>query len=197
MIPIVIIIVFFFLIARYYQRQGGKYAWDKGKWKEYASLIKDKPVVNNTLYGIHKGPREIKYIPMHKDITYLIEQLDFTRKYQPDLLLDVIIYLEYFFKIHYNVLIGKYNVCQNISVLRDIKRQVMSILSTFVFNLPDKSTIVDITDIDAFMQQRIRDMMAILNRYITMIKNKYEKQCMDVLDVAEYDAYTNNHNMFF
>jgi hypothetical protein len=90
-------------------------------WANYSELIKDKQVLNNHIFSVHKAPKQLKYIHMHKDLKERLEDLKFVSKYEPNLLLDIIIYMEHFLKIHFNVMINKYDLDLYLPLLYDIK----------------------------------------------------------------------------
>lgn len=145
-------------------------------WKEYSREIADRPVYNN-FYNVHKGPKEIKYILMHPEVTQLFNDISFTRKYSKHLFLDILIYCEYFFKMHYNVMIEKYDPCNYVPLMQDIRNIIYDLMSEFVFVLPEISTIVDIPNIDKYVQFRTKKLDAILIHYIDIVRHKYYSQC--------------------
>lgn len=161
--------------ARTTQRyiHGGK----SGLWKEYEKMVYEKPVFSGRMFYIHKGPRSIKYILMHDDARGLVEDLDFIRKYNPEILANIIIYLEHFFKVHYNVMIEKYDPCTYTHILQDLVKQCISTVSSAAFSLPKVSTIIDIPDIDEYMEKKTRQLQAIMESYMEVLKHKYRDRC--------------------
>lgn len=143
-------------------------------WKRYSEMIKGKQVLNNHIFHVHKAPKQIKYIHMHRDLKDKLEDLEFILKYEPDLVLDIIIYLEFFLKIHYNIMINKYNIELYLPVLYDIKDTIFNLLSFSTFNLPSVSSIVDIPNIDEYIFIKRQDIHVLLNKYINILKHKKE-----------------------
>lgn len=160
-------------------------------WKTYNSLVKDKLVFSKNTVNIYKGTSNLKYIMMHEDIKGIMEDLEFILKFQPDIIIDILILLEYFYKIHYNVMIEKYEPCSYVPILRDLEKEIINIFSTFVYNLPDISTTIAIGNIDEFMLVKLRDIQSILQRYMNILKNKFK--CYHKFEFNEYDYTMDKH----
>lgn len=163
-------------------------------WIQYNKLVKDKMIFNKNNVSIYKGPSTLKYILMHKDMKGIMEDLSFILKFNPDILIDVLILTENFFKIHYNVMIQKYDACSYIPVLRDIETEILNTLSMFVFNLPDISTTIDIENIDTFMERKIRDIQSLTQKYMTILKHKFK--CHHKFDFKDNDYTLDKHMIF-
>ena len=160
-------------------------------WKKYNELTKDKIIFSKNTVNIYKGTSSLKYILMHEGMKSIIEDLDFILKFNPDIIIDIIILLEYFYKIHYNVMIEKYDACSYIPILQDIRNEVVNTFSTFVFNLPDISTTIDIPDIDSFMNTKLREIQSLLQKQLSIIKNKFG--CSYKFEFNEYDHAMDKH----
>lgn len=161
-------------------------------WKKYNELTRNKIIFSKNTVNIYKGTSSLKYIFMHEDMKYILEDLDFILKFNPDIIIDIIILLEYFYKIHYNVMIEKYDACSYIPILQDIRNEVINIFSTFVFNLPDVSTTIDIPNIDEFMNTKLIEIKSLLQKQFIIIKNKFG--CNYKFEFNEYD-HTMDKNM--
>jgi hypothetical protein len=167
---------------------------DVDVWIQYNKLVKDKRIFNKNNVSIYKGPTTLKYILMQKDMKGIMEDLAFILKFHPDILINVLILLENFFKIHYNVMIHKYDACSYIPVLIDIESEVLNTLSMFVFNLPNMSTTIDIENIDSFMEVKIRDIQSLTQKYMTILKHKFK--CHHKFDFKDNDYTLDKHMMF-
>ncbi len=195
---IIIGIIYYFNIFQ--TSKGNKYntKWNATcdtKWKRFNEMTQNKVVYSNSIYNIHKGPNKLKYIFMHKNLKSILEDIDFILKYQQDIFLDIIIYIEYFLKIHYYIIIGKYDTCTYIPILKDIQKHIVILLSTTVFNLPNKSQIVDIQDIDTYINKKTLEIKAILDKYMTILKHKYYKQCNHQFNLIEYDESSKSYEI--
>ncbi len=158
-------------------------------WKKYEELCADKRVNNNTVYNIYKGPPSLRYIVNEKEVKRICEDLRFLLDYEFDLFLDVIIYLDAFFKIHYYVMIEKYDSFTCIPILYDLQKVIINSISTFVFNIPSISRIVDIEDLDSYMNEKTKRLLNILSKYMRIVTKKYN--CNNMLD--GYDPYSDKH----
>lgn len=163
-------------------------------WKTCEALAKGKQVFNDTAFPVYKGPLVLKYVRMNQDFVDVVEDLGWLLKYQPDPLVDMLIYAEYFFKFHYNVVIGKYDACTYIPIMKDLQRLILNTLSIGVFSLPTISTIVDIKDIDGFMFDKRKDIHAILTKYMTILRHKFK--CAELFEGPVFDVASNNHDLY-
>ena len=181
-----------FTIKQKYITNGQKNAKPSDSiWMKYNNMVKDKLVFSKNTVNIYKGTGSLKYILMHDDVKGIMEDLEFILKFQPDIIADILVLLEYFFKIHYNVMIEKYEPCSYVPILRDLEKEIINIFSTFVYNLPDVSTTIDIDNIDDFMSLKLRDLQSLIHRYITILKNKFK--CYNKFDFNEYDYTMDKH----
>lgn len=160
-------------------------------WKKLNEMTKDKIIFSKNTVNIYKGTSSLKYILMHDNMTAIIEDLDFILKFNPDIILDIIILLEYFYKIHYNIMIEKYDACSYIPILQDIRNEVINIFSSFVFNLPDVSTTINIDDIDTFMNTKLKEIQSLLEKQLMIVKHKFD--CNYKFDFNEYDTSMDKH----
>lgn len=165
-------------------------------WEEYEAMVRDKPVFSGSMFFLHKGPQRLRYILMNEDAKGVIEDLDFIRKYNPEVLADAIIYLEYFFKVHYNVMIQKYDPCTYITILQDVSKACLNTLARSTFNIPKVSTIIDIPDLDEYMEGKIRALQAIMESYMQVLKNKYRDSCPQAFAVYASGGMGDPHDMF-
>ena len=147
-------------------------------WTDIEALTNDKPLANSTIFKIHKGPKKLRYVLKTPIIRSILEDLSFILKYDQDLYCDIVIYVEYFLKYHLNVMIGKYDPCTYISIIRDIYTMTLNRLSTCTYTLPKVSTIVDIPDLDVFMVRKSRDLQAVMYKYIYVLRHKFP-QCQN------------------
>lgn len=158
-------------------------------WKQYEEMCKDKLVVNDDIFHVYKGPSTLKYLKRVDGIREICEELNFLTFYEVDMLLDVLIYLDFFFKIHYKTMLGKYDSCTYIPILIDIQKLIINNLAMFVFNIPITSKIVD-KNLDKFMNTKIQQIQSITSRYINIITKKYN--CVE-LSINKSDTHSKTH----
>lgn len=171
-VVVIIIIIIYFILKNYKNILPVK-SDDTSVWDDYNKLLTNKQVENISVYQVYKAPDKLKYIfintPLHKKLKQNLELLKFLKYYQPDIISDVVILIEKFLHIHYNVVIKKYDDSY-IPILYDIKLEIIRLLNNVVYNTHNISTIVDIKNIDDYMFTIISSMDNILNSFI-----KYEK----------------------
>ena len=164
-----------------------------GVWSKYEELITNRFVTNSKSYHVYKAPNQLKYIYIHANIRSILEELDFLLRFQPELLIDLIIMMEKFLQIHYNVMIEKYDACAYIPVLLDIEKDIINMFNGYVFNLPDKSTTLDIPDLDRYMQSQSKQIHAFTSRMITIAKKKYNPKCNYTFAFDGFDKSGDKH----
>lgn len=170
----------------YLDEYSRKQATSTDFWKWVHQEMKDYHLVVHGVYSLHKPPKKIKYIFMNPILQRVIEDLYFLRIYNQDAFVRSIIEMEYFLKIHYNVIIGKYDVCLNARIMKDLRRTILNNLASISLNTSPVSRIIDIPNIDVYVERRIRDIQGITNKYMNIIRHKFRSKCAHLL---EYDIH--------
>lgn len=191
---IVIITIYIYMNSDYYVEEKKIQNKSSDIWRNIDNMIKDYTFVDNNIFSIHKAPKSIKFIKTNKDISNIIEQLEFLKIYQKDTYLKIIIYLEYFLKLHYNVMIDKYDPCLYYPIMKDIRKEILNLMNSLYFSLPIKSNILDIKNIDEYINKYIIEIQAITTNYMSILKNKYKNKCENILNVKVQSNDTNFTN---
>lgn len=134
---------------------------------------KDFEVPNDRIYYIHKRPRSLKYLKRTADIGQIINDLKVLDIYDNALYDKIVTYTEYFLKVHYKMMLGKYDFDTYFPVLKDIRQELLNSMASMAHNLPRVSRIVDIPNIDDYTQRRITHMQAKTYRYIKIVHRKF------------------------
>ncbi len=195
---IVIITLYIYINSDFYIEEKKIQNKNVNFWKNIDSMIQDYTFVDNNIFAIHKAPKNIKFIKTNQNISNIIEKLEFLKIYQKDTYLKIIIYLEHFLKLHYNVMIDKYDACLYYSIMRDIKKELLNLMNSLYFSLPMKSNILDIKNIDEYLNKYIIEIQAITTNYISILKNKYKNNCENILNVKvqSNDIYLTNYDLY-
>jgi len=138
------------------------------------TLNHDYEIPENKIYYIHKTPRSIKYIKKNEDIKQIIYDIRFLKIYDGALYEKIVSYLEYFLKVHYKVMLGKYDFELHFQVLKDIRSEILNSMKTIYFNIPNISTILDIKNIDNYIEQRIIKIQSITMKYLKIVYHKFK-----------------------
>lgn len=191
----------------------GYYLWQYKEVETNTSIKSDKffddlekqihtTFSNNTVFLVHRSTRNIKYIRKQLHVALFIKDLDFLNVYQKEAYHKLIIYLEHFLKIHFNIMIDKYDCRSFLPMLRDMRVIILNIMSSLTFSLPYISTIIDtnVKTMDEFIAEKTRDIDAILYNYIKIAAHK-NKEINKHEHIAykyptENDPYTDSHEMF-
>lgn len=130
-------------------------------------------MVLETVYKLHKPLKSLRFIKNNKEAIQLIYYLRFLMIYDREGYLDLIVYLEYFLKLHFNIMIEKYDVETNFVILKDIRREILNGLQASWYNIPNISRVFDSKDLDQRMQIAIKKVQALTYRYVKIIYKKY------------------------
>lgn len=147
-------------------------AFMKGLEKD---LSWDHELSEKNFYQVHKTPRSLKYLLKKDEYVNIIYDLRFLNTYDKPTYHKLVSLANYFLKIHYNTMLGKYDFDQNLGVLKDIRNEMLNCMSAAFFNVPKVSKILDIPDIDSYLKLRTRRMQAITYRYMKTIYHKFTK----------------------
>lgn len=128
-----------------------------------------------TVYKVHKPLTSLNFIRNNDEAKQLLYDLRFLLIYDNENLLDFTVYLEYFLKTHFNMMIGKYDVHTFIDILRDIRAEMLNLLHTCHFNIPNLSTVYDSTDLDENLKMGIKRTLALTYKMIKIVFRKYSK----------------------
>ena len=142
-----------------------------------------------TVYKLHKPLKSLRFIKNNNEATQLVYYLRFLMIYDREGYLDFIIYLEYFLKLHFNIMIGKYDVQTNFIILKDVRYELLNALQTSTFNIPNVSKVFDSKNLDERIRIAIIKLQALTYRYVKIIYKKYH----DVIDQEDYKG-TRKHD---
>jgi hypothetical protein len=152
-------------------------------------------MVLEAVYKIHKPLKSLRFVRNNEDASNIIYSLRFLKLYDKEMYLDFIIYFEYFLKIHFNVMIGKYDITTNYAILQDIRQELLNTLQSYHFNIPNYSTTFDNGDLDEKIRIAILKMQALTYKYKKIIHKKYRKKLLHVNYKGEeaFDKLKDNH----
>ncbi len=175
------ITLFVILCYMYYERskKGKIKNMDKNNLLSNISkeLGNDFEVTNSPVFFIHKTPRSLKFINKHDELKNIVYNLKFLQIYDRALYNRIIICLEYYLKIHYKVMLGKYDFNLYYPMLVDVRNEILNDMKSVYFNIPTISTIIDIDNLDNYVEKHIRLVQSITYKLLKILCNKYGKDC--------------------
>lgn len=130
------------------------------------------------VYKIHKPLKSIAFIKGNSEVREILYELRFMNTYDKETYIDFVICFEYFLKVHYNVMIGKYDAASNFSVLRDIKHELLNTLQSVHFKIPNISQVFDSSNLDKDLKRAIFRVQALTFRYMRVLYNKFRNKLM-------------------
>jgi hypothetical protein len=151
-------------------------------------------VPENKIFYIHKTPKNLKFIKKTEEYKNVLYDIKFLQIYDRALFNKLVTYIEYFLKIHYKMMLGYYEFNLYYQTLRDTRSEILNIMKTSYFNLPNVSTIMSIPDINVYMEGKIRIVQAITYRYMKIVCQKHNKSFKPP---NEYDISKDNKYALF
>lgn len=139
------------------------------------NLLESRELWGN-IYFIHKTPKKLIYLRKNKTICKVIYDLKWIEIYDKYSLYTCVAYLEYFLKIHYNMMWGRYSYSIYIDILQEIRNTILNTLQSVHFNIPRISKVVDIEDLHSYIQKRILIIQSITGKYVKIIYHKYSNE---------------------
>lgn len=151
-------------------------------------------MVLETVYKLHKPLKNLRFVKNNKEASNVLYYLRFLKIYDDEMYLDFIIYLEFFLKIHFNIMIEKYDVETNYSILQDLRHELLNTLQAFHFNIPNYSSTFDDKDLDQRLRTAIAKFQAMTYRYMKILHKKYKKRLVHIPYKGEigYDNFKSN-----
>lgn len=174
----VTVIVAIFIYLTYEKKQkAGKV--EEGRRTFFTTLEKDiagTSYIFHKIYPLHKPSKSLQYIkkdPMISNVVYTLRKL---RIYDDASFLMIVILLEYFLKVHFNVMTGHYDPGLFAQILNDTASEITSTLMAITLNVPRVSTVVEIPggDFEEHVSKQALHLKSILNIYIKALRNKHQ-----------------------
>ena len=142
-------------------------------------LPKNTKSIETGDYFIRKGPKDkLVYLKRSIDIQDVLYDLGRVLKhYDVVLFAQILTYANYFLKIHYNLMIEKYDPETYMAILIESRRKLLNLMSGRVpLNLPSVSRIVDVTpyeDVDSLVENCIKRTQAYTMSLVQLVVEKY------------------------
>lgn len=161
---------------------------------ELENDIADIEFVTKNNVQFHKSPKTLKYVKMEPRVMALVNMLYKLKVYDKKAIIMIVIKLEYFMKMHYNVMIGKYDVAVWYNQLLDLKNDIINDLHAMCYTVPKVSKVIHVPrgDVEAYLEKVQLMMHSLLASYIKIIKRKYRAIHAD----APYAFDTHHDNKY-
>lgn len=144
------------------------------------------------MYHFHKTPKKLLYIRKNNDIIEIIYDLRFLEIYDKYNYYKMVAYIEYFLKVHFKLMIDKYEYQLYFDMLKDIRHTILNIMKSFNFNIPNVSRILTINDIDKFVARRLLLVQSITGKYMKILYHKSGNSTTSYKSPIEWDARFEN-----
>jgi hypothetical protein len=161
------------------------------------SLSKEVEIPDDRIFYFHKTPINLRYLNRANDLKAIMYDLKMLAIFDRQSLEKIMSYLEHFLKLHYKMMMGKYDFNTNFPILRDTRNDLLNAMKAIYYNIPKVSNLYKINDIDAYMEERIALMQAKTNRYLRSVYHKYQPKGMIHEAPYENDKMKNEHYHMF
>lgn len=198
LISLIIIIIFFYYINDIIQKNNAKTKnieevvlenIDKG-----IDTIKELNT-NNFYININTG--HIKFLKKNKEFLEIINNLKFVKKFDKTRYNNLIIYANKLMKIYIYILSDRYDIYVYMPIFNDIVNDILEILYSFVFIVPQKFKHIygfnpdnEIDKSIANFRNKIEQMLIVLNNYGKIAKKKI------YIDIYKYSPYEKNKELY-
>jgi hypothetical protein len=144
----------------------------------------------DAVYSIHKPLKNLRFIKGSKEAQELLYDLRFLQIYEKEDFMDIVVYLEYFFKIHFNIMIGKYDVSTYFQILQDIRVVIINALFSCIHNIPKYSKTFDSPNLDIELRKCINRTQALTYRFLKIVLKKHKAKMphFTVQGASPYDS---------
>ena len=198
LIALIIIIMFYYHIDNNIKES---IAIEKTKEDSIADNI-DKGIdtikeINTNNFNININNGHIKFLKKNKEFLDIIHNLRFVKKFDKTRYNNLIIYMNKLMKIYIYILSDRYDVYMYIPIFNDIVNDILEILYSFVFVVPDKFKHIygfnpgeEIDKSIANFRNKLEKMLTVLNNY-----GKIEKKKL-YLDIYKYNPYEKNKELY-
>lgn len=146
------------------------------------------------VFYIHKSPRNIKFIKKHEVIRQILYDLKFLTIYDKGLYHRLFTITENFLKMHFKIMIGKYEFDLYYPMLVDSRMEILNVMKSIYYNIPSVSTILYIKNLDSYVEERIRKMQSITYKLLKLLCNKYNREFKPPYN---FDPHKDNHYALF
>jgi hypothetical protein len=144
--------------------------------KDLVTKHDTQDMIVNTVYKIYKPLKDLRYIKTSKEMQQSLYNMRFLLIYDKEDFIDLIVLIEYFLKIHFNVMIGKYDVKTYYAILKDLRKEILNAMHSSFFDIPQYSTTFDSPDLIKELQHALKRVQAITYRYLKVLSHKYRDQ---------------------
>lgn len=198
LIALIIVIIFYYHIDNNIKQSN---ATIKNKEDDIVDNI-DKRIdtikeINTNNFNININYGNIKFLKKNKEFLDIIHNLRFVKKFDKTRYNNLIIYMNKLMKIYIYILSDRYDIYIYIPIFNDIINDILEILYSFVFVVPDRfkhiygfnpSEEIDKSIVD--FRTKLEKMLIVLNNY-----GKIEKKKI-YIDIYKYNPYEKNKELY-
>jgi hypothetical protein len=138
--------------------------------------MKDHAFIFPKIYSLHKPPKKLQYLRKDSKIANIIYDLRKLRVYDNVSYVSMVVLIEYFLKLHFNIILGKYNADIYDQMIVDVRTEILNTMHAMLFNLPKKSTVISVPgdDVEEFLYDKILEMSSVTDTYVKILRNKFK-----------------------
>ncbi len=140
-----------------------------------------KTWIESEVFPIYKTPNKLYYIKKNPEIIQIIYNLKDVNTYDHELMNQIIIRIEAFLKLHYKLMTDKTGLDYNVSILHDLRKELMKHCNLIIFAIPEIIPRYR-KDLKKTIEIEIQKLKSLTFKYMRMVYHKYN------LEYSHYDG---------
>lgn len=174
------ILLFVFVLFSYHRNNTKVQRNLNNSLEVYIQELENKVVHHRTpemmlehVYTIHKPLKDLYHIKKNNVFKEVLFRLQFLQIYEQQQYFDIVVMMEYFLKIHFNTMIGKYDYQTNYNIMEDIREEIINAMYSCYFNIPRYSKTFVSPNLEDALKKSIRMFQSITYKLLKIVRNKY------------------------
>jgi hypothetical protein len=168
------------------------------KFSKNQETVKGIEFVLPGVFQFHHNPPKIKYIKHNQNLMNIINELSFIKTYDHASYEMIVILCEYFFKVYYNILDKRYSCIQYVSIMADLRKEILNLFAGLYFAVPQISKHID-GNAWEIIDRNNKKIQAITFRCMKIISHYIKSTCNITYSYKgpqPVDPISNNHLLY-
>jgi uncharacterized protein YaaQ len=132
--------------------------------------VKNMKEVASQNYYMKECNKNLKYLIKNQDFLAILSDIKFVKKMDRSRYSKIIISMDKLMKVYVYILIDKYDVNTHIPIFNDLRREVLELLYSLIFIIPDQFKNINIKNPHDIIENSITNFYKKTNNMIQIIK---------------------------
>lgn len=151
---------------------------------------------NSDIFSIHKPPKSLKFLLQNNQLKQIIYDLKQMLIFDKGSYLHLVIYIEYFLKFHYYIMINHYEHIHYLSIIKDIRKKILNITAEFIFNSPNITNNLYNPYLKEIIEKNHHLLKGFTYKYISIIRHKFNKYHVDTFYEPPWEYNKETHLLY-